>query len=275
VDILPAPASILDGVLRLDVRRTDVTRVDLHGVRLSPAFALLGHVAFQPMGRGRAFCSGDIPVPAAEVPLVVAATERGGLELQTAHERTRDLASGGLRAPERALRPAMWLVRWSGAGDALGLARACRAVLEAASIALPQAAPAPTGGRLDARRLGRILHGYDTAGGPDGVVTALVARRHAVELDGVRVRPQTNLATTVAFQPVGDTGAAAVDFSMAPAEVNAVMRAMRSQGWRLGGVHDRHPGERPRLFSSYQFKTGDPYGLAAEIRRGLDETDSA
>jgi hypothetical protein len=273
-ELLPAPASLADGVLRLAVQRTDVGSVELHGVSLSPAFALGGQLAFQPIGRSRAFCSGDVPVRPGGMAAVAAAIERGGLQLQSAHQRTHDLASGRLHAQGRALRPTMWFVGWCGVGDPVTLAEASRAVLEAAAIVLPQANSPRRSRGLDARKLSHILHGYDATFGADGVVTVFVARRHGVVIDDVRVRPETNLATTVAFQPLDGEAAAGADFSMGPGEVNAVMRAMRAQGWELGSVYDRHPGERPRLFSAYQFKTGEPYGLAAAIRRGLDETDS-
>jgi hypothetical protein len=45
---------------------------------------------------------------------------------------------------------------------------------------------------------------------------------------------------------------------------------MRGQGWDIGCLYNQETGERPQLFFSHQFKTGDPYQLAAEIRKGLN-----
>ena len=266
---LPGSASLLDGVLRLDVQRTGVEPVHLHGVALTAAFALAGHVVLQSLAPGRAFCSGAIPVGLQDLPGVVAAIDGAGLELQSAHDRT----AGGTRADGRAPRAAAWFVRWCGIGDPVGLARLNREVLRAAAIGAP---PPASGSPLDAGRLGRILRGYDVAAGADGVVTVFVARRHAGQVDGIRLRAAANPATTVAFQPLPGAGAAAgADLALGPAEVNPALRVMRAQGFRLGGVGDRHPGGAPRLFSSYVFATGEPYGLAVAIRRGLDETDCA
>jgi len=50
---------------------------------------------------------------------------------------------------------------------------------------------------------------------------------------------------------------------------------MRAQGWDIGCLYNQETDEQPQLFFSHQFKIGDPYQLAAEVRRGLDQTNSA
>ena len=105
------------------------------------------------------------------------------------------------------------------------------------------------------------------------MVTVYVKRRDLITLGGVKARPETNVATNVSFEPLDASGtqtAAAPDFSMEGQEVDRVMRTMRGQGWDIGCLYNQETGERPQLFFSHQFKTGDPYQLAAEIRKGLD-----
>ena len=49
---------------------------------------------------------------------------------------------------------------------------------------------------------------------------------------------------------------------------------MRAQNWDIGCLYNQETDEQPQLFFSHQFKTGDPYDLAREIRRGLDQTST-
>jgi hypothetical protein len=90
---------------------------------------------------------------------------------------------------------------------------------------------------------------------------------------GVRINPFLNIATNIAFEPLGDGKAAAPDFGMVASEINPVVRIMRKQGWGIGCLYNQETAEHPQLFFSHQFKTGDPIQLAREIRNGLNLTD--
>ena len=70
----------------------------------------------------------------------------------------------------------------------------------------------------------------------------------------------------------GSRAAVVPDFSMTTGEVTPVIREMRRLGWDIGCLYYQETGEQPQLFFSDQFKAGDPYILAAEVRRGLDRT---
>jgi len=41
-----------------------------------------------------------------------------------------------------------------------------------------------------------------------------------------------------------------------------------------GCLYNQETDEHPQLYFSHEFKTGDPYALAAEIRKGLDRMNS-
>jgi hypothetical protein len=41
-------------------------------------------------------------------------------------------------------------------------------------------------------------------------------------------------------------------------------------GWQIGCLYNQEPAEQPQLYFEHQFKAGDPYQLAAEVRKGLD-----
>ena len=61
------------------------------------------------------------------------------------------------------------------------------------------------------------------------------------------------------------------DFGMIGSEVNDVVGVMRAQGWDIGCLYNQETDEHPQLFFSHQFSVGDPYKLAEQVRRGLDQ----
>lgn len=173
--------------------------------------------------------------------------------------------------------PPVWFIHFRGQGRPLALARAVRRVLEATATPLPQHAPPHPRTPFDKDKLQAILHGYDAEVATGGVLTVFVARRDPIFIDGVRVRPETNIATNVSFQPLdagGTHAAAAPDFAMEADEINRLVRVMRDQGWDIGCLYNQETDEKPQLYFSHQFKTGNPYNLARQIRRGLDQTNS-
>lgn len=58
---------------------------------------------------------------------------------------------------------------------------------------------------------------------------------------------------------------------MEASEINNVVETMRSMGWDIGCLYNQETGEHPRLFFSHEFKTGNPYTLAREVRKGLNQ----
>jgi hypothetical protein len=105
-------------------------------------------------------------------------------------------------------------------------------VLKASATPLPQAPPSNPTTRLNESRLQEILHGYEAEGGDDGVVTVYVARRDPIYIDGIKVNPVANIATSVAFEPLNSSGtevAAVPDFGMYANEINRVVGTVQSQ----------------------------------------------
>lgn len=88
-----------------------------------------------------------------------------------------------------------------------------------------------------------------------------------------RINPYLNVATTVAFEPLPGKTAGAVDFGMVSDETQAVTAVMRAQDWQVGCLYNQETAESPQLFWAHQFKAGDAYALAREVRRGLDRMD--
>jgi hypothetical protein len=264
-DTLQAKGSVSSGVLSVDVDRSDITDVTLRGVPIKPAFEINGTLTFQPLAHGRALFNGDIPVKPGEIDGVIDAILANGLVFQAEHQHLYDFS------------PMVWFIHFRGIGDPVALARQVHAVLTATGTPLPQAPPSHPTTPLDKGRLQRILHGSDAQVADDGVVSVSVPRRDRITIAGVHAKPETNISTMVSFEPLNGTAAQAAvipDFALEAKEIDPVTRLMRGQGWDIGCLYNQETAEHPQLFFSHQFKTGDPYVLAAEVRRGLDRTRS-
>jgi hypothetical protein len=264
-EILQAEGSVSNGVLSVGIDRTDFGPVHLRGVRIEPSFELSGDLTFQPLSHSAAFFNGDLPLKENEVDPVIDAILANGLVFQAEHQHFYDF------------HPQVWFIHFRGQGHPLALARSVHSVLKATATPLPQKPPAHPTTPLDADRLQSILNGYDAEVSDNGVVTVFVSRKDAIHIDGVLVRPETNIATNISFQPLNADGtkvAAAPDFAMEANEINPLMRVMRRHGWDIGCLYNQETDEHPQLFFSHQFKTGNPYTLAHEIRSGLNQTNS-
>ncbi len=261
--IVGAEGSVSKGVLSIDVSRDDLGTVHgPRGVEFDGSFELDGMLNFQPLGHGLAFFNGCLALHEREVQHTVDTIMAGGLTFQALHQHFIGMS------------PQIWFVHWRGVAAPTVLARAVRAVLKSTAIKLPQTMPKKPTSPLDAKRLGKILHG-EAMIGDEGVVTIDVSRTDRIAIGDVVVSPQTGISTNISIKPTdkaGRTAAAAPDFSMSASEVQPVISLMRKQGWFLGCLYNQETAEKPQLYFSHMVKTGDPYALAAEIRLGLDKT---
>lgn len=265
-EIVQAQGTVTKGVLSIDIARDDIGDVKGPlGVTFTPAFEIDGTLTFQPLGDHRAFFNGDLPLKAQETNPFIDALIANGLVFQAFHQHYDDMS------------PQIWFIHWRGVGEPLKLARAVHDVLRATSTPLPQTMPANPTTPLDAKRLGRILHGTPQVG-DEGVVTVTVDRTDTILIDGIRVSPEANISSNIEIKPLDASGRAAAiapDFSMTSEGVQPVVSVMRRQGFHVGCLYNQETHERPQLYFAHMLKTGDPYVLAAEVRRGLDRTQAA
>ncbi|HWF51383.1 MAG TPA: DUF1259 domain-containing protein [Solirubrobacteraceae bacterium] len=264
--IVQAEGSVTNGVLSIDVQRSDIGKVSGPlGVTFTPAFEIDGTLTFQPLGSGLAFFNGDIPLRPNETNGFIDALLAHGLTFQAFHQHYTEM------------KPQVWFIHFRGIGAPLALARAVHAALKATSTPLPQKKPSKPKTPLDAKRLASILHGTAQVG-DEGVVTVSVSRRGRIVIGGVVVSPDANISTGIQFKPLsssGSTAAVGPDFSMTSPEVQKVVALMRKQGWFVGCLYNQETSESPQLYFSHMLKTGDAYALANEVRRGLDLTHTA
>jgi hypothetical protein len=252
------------GVLEISVGRSDIGDVaGPLGVVFDSAFEVSGDLFFQNVGGGKALLNGDLALLPEEANPFIAALIQQGLVFQAFHQHLIEM------------NPQIWFVHFRGVGDPIALATAVRAAIGVTKTPLPQTSPANPTSPLDADKLGKILHG-DAQIGEEGVVTVSVSRTHGVSLGGVHARPEAGISTTVEFKPLDSASNAAVvpDFSMTSDEVMPVVKLMVAQGWFQGCLYNQETDEQPQLYFDHMLKTGDAYALAAEIRKGLDLTDT-
>jgi hypothetical protein len=265
--IIGAQGTVSDGVLSIEVDRDDIGTVhNSYGVAIKPSFEVNGTLVFQSLGdhdhdgddrHGAAMLNGDLPFLPHELQPALDQMQSHGLTFQAMHQHFYDW------------NPMVWFMHFRGQGDPRRLATGVAAILSTTATPLPQTSPSNPTTPLDTKRLAKIIGASPTVGA-DGVVTFDIPRRESLRLGGTHINPFLNVATTVAFEPLASTTAVVVDFGMIASEIQPLTKLMRSLGWQVGCLYNQETDEYPQLYFSHQFKSGDPYRLAAEIRRGLD-----
>jgi hypothetical protein len=264
--ILNAAGSLSNGVLSIDIDRDDIG--DVHGPRgvvFTPAFEINGTLTFEPLGDDWAFFNGDLALKPEECNPFIDAIIANGLTFQAFHQHYIET------------QPNVWFIHWRGEDHPLRLARAVKNVLDVTSTPFPQKPPAHPSTPMHPGRLASILHGSAEVGA-EGVVTVVVDRTDRIVIDDVHVSPEANISANIEFKPLsssGDRAAVAPDFSMKSSEIMPVVSLMRRQRWFQGCLYNQETAEHPQLYFAHMLKTGNPYALAYEIRRGLDLTASA
>jgi Domain of Unknown Function (DUF1259) len=257
--IINAQGTFTNGVLDIAIARTDIPDVTKNGVPVKPGFEINGDLFFQAVPGG-VMMNGDLALKPDELGPAIDAVVRHGLVWEAEHQHLYDLT------------PMVWFIHLRGHGPARQVAQGCAAVLAATATPLPQSPPREPTTPLDAKRLQRII-GSPASVGSDGVVSFAVPQREPITLGGVRVSPYLNVSTPINFEPLGGEVAACVpDFGMLASQVNDVARVMSGQGWELDCLYNQETDEDPQLYFSHQWKVGNAYQLAAEVRKGLQQT---
>lgn len=258
--IIKVQGSMSNEVLNLQINRDDIPNVTKDGIPIKPSFEINGNIFFQP-GPGGFMMNGDLCFKASEMNRAIDAMTGHGLVWQAQHQHLSGLD------------PVVWFVHFRGHGSARQIAEGCAAILAATSTPLPQAPPTNPTTPLNVRRLESIIGAPGTVG-TDGVVGFQIPRREQISLGGISISPFLNVFTSVGFEPLGgDTAVVIPDFGMVAGEIDNVARVMRRQGWELDCLYNQETDEYPQLYFSHQFKVGNAYQLAAEVRRGLERTN--
>jgi hypothetical protein len=138
--LLDAEGTVEDGVLRVDIARSDIGDVvGPAGVTFTPAFQMHGALAFQPLSNGLTLLNGYHPVLATETNAFIDGVRDSGLTVQ------------GFAQHYTELEPQVWFVHVRGYGGAESLASAIRNAFAATATPFPQTLPSDRRGRSTPR----------------------------------------------------------------------------------------------------------------------------
>ncbi len=254
-------ATVMDGVLTIELDRNDLHVIGPHGIPFKPAWELNGEFFFQPLGNGKVLLNGDFPVLPQEANPFIDKLFAGGLVFQAFHQHFFGL------------QPMVFFIHFRGIGDPLQLARAIIAAVKVTGTPLPQHVPSNLTTPLPKDELARILGGTAQVG-EEGVVTVSIPRANTIVLAGVPLKPETGVSVTVAFEPLDQSGklaAVAPDYALVASEVNPALMESRALGWEIHCLYNQETDEFPQLYFSHNLKTGNPIQLAQEISKVLNK----
>jgi hypothetical protein len=250
-DITGLPAEVNDGIVRVAKPRGDIAAV-VDGRPLKPFQGLTSWAAFEQTSHG-AMVMGDLVLLEYEVNPALSAALDHGLEVTALHNHFfYD-------------QPRVFFMHIGGSGAAVELARALRAVLDAAAAAAKAdsfgGVAVPAADSIDAAPLEQILGAHAQA--KDGMAKFVFGR--AAEMHGTPLGAAMGINTWAAF--AGSNAAALVDgdFAMRAAELQGVLRALRQAHINVVAIHSHMVEEEPRLvFLHFWGK-----GAAEDLARGI------
>ena len=246
---------------RVALVRNDL-QVTTDGVAIKPGLSLGGYAAFARYDNNETLLMGDLVVTEAELPKVTDALQSHGIAQTALHKHLLEQT------------PPVWWTHVHGMGDAVQLAQALKAALDATSIG-PAAPPPAQQPPVDIDTAG-VEQALGRKGTPDsGLFKYSIARKDTIVEDAhVLPAASLNLTTVINFQPVGG-GRAAIngDFILIAPEVQKVIQALRAGNIRIVELHNHGLTEQPRLFYMHYWAVDDAVTLAKTLRPALDATN--
>jgi len=250
-----------------DVHRYSFPRSDLQvtvdGVKLLPALALGGWLAFKPENSG-AMMMGDLVMTEGEINPVMTKVLAGGIAVTALHNHL-------LRS-----QPATFYMHVEGHGDPARLATIIHDAL--AESHTPATAGGSTAAQekldMNVEQIEQVLGRKGKVMG--GVLQFGVPRADAINEQGMAVPPAMGTATGINFQPTGGGKAAITgDFVLANSEVEPVLSALRNSGIEVTALHNHMLGDQPRAFFVHFWANDDALKLARGLRSALDKVHVA
>ncbi|MFP5277641.1 MAG: DUF1259 domain-containing protein [Acidobacteriota bacterium] len=259
--IIQAKGKASNGVFSISIERKDIPNVHLHGVPMTPAFIIHGGLDFQSAGGGgdEVVMNADMCLKAHELNPFIHQLIANNITFQAQHQHMYDFD------------PLVWFVHFRAQGDPNAIATGVKAALKVTSTPFPQTPPANPLTPLPAQQIGQIL-GAKPSVQAHGVVVYKLPRREQMMLGGTNINPYLNVETHAHFMPYGGGHNAAVipDFGMIASEVNKVIGQQQKNGWDIGCLYNQETDEKPQLYWSHNFKTGDALQLAQELREAMN-----
>jgi hypothetical protein len=230
--------------------RSDLT-VKAGDLVIKPALALVNWAAFI-KSDSTAITYGDLVLLDDEINPVISKLEDSGIELSALHNHLLHE------------NPRVMYIHFVGRGDEVEMAKGIR---EALAVTKTPLGPTPLGPETKpdlAKEIERII-GYEGSMG-GGVFHINVPRNDIhVAAMGAAIPGYMGMNTPLNFQLDGKNAAINGDFILRPAEVNPVIKVLRTNGIEIASVHNHMLDEEPRLIFMHFWA----YGEAVELAKGL------
>lgn len=261
LDTLGRPGDFKDGVLKVNVPRSDVT-VSVAGVSTPTPFGFGGWVAFTRGEHDMDVVMGDLVLTEDEVNPVMLALLDNGIDVTAlhnhffwdaprmfymhvhAHGKTQDVAAR--------LKPALAMIGKSGAGPGAPAGKPLEGSIDTAALVKAIGHPGEQTGAVYKITIGR----------PDLKVREM----------GAAINARMGLNTWAAFYGSDADAVVAGDVAMLEAEVQPVLKALRGNGLGVVAIHHHMTGTRPVVIFLHYWGRGPAAKLAAGVRAAVAQT---
>lgn len=260
--VLGRPPMRSGDVYRYGFPRSDLA-VTVDGVRIEPALALGGWVAFTSVAEpAQGVVMGDLVLTEAEVEPVMKSLLAGGVAVTALHNHLL-----------RATPPTLYM-HIAGHGDAVELAKTIRSALEHTKTPLEagRAASRPSPSPTQPLDIARIEDAIGSKGRLNGGVYQFSAPRSgSVSHEGMTIPAAMGTANAMNFQPTGRGRAViAGDLVAQAGEVDSMIETLLAHGVEVTAIHSHMLAEEPRLFFVHFWANDDAVKLAGALRSALD-----
>jgi hypothetical protein len=251
-DLTGLSVELADGVAKVTKPRGDINAV-VDGRTLKPFQGVTSWAGFQQSGK-TTVVMGDIVLLEHEVNPALSAALENGLDVTALHNHFfYD-------------QPRVYFMHIAGNGEEEKLARAVRAVLDAAAAApKDDAFPGPAVPTEDSIDPAPLEHIFATqAQTKDGMAKFVFGR--TTKMHGMSVGVAMGVNTWAAF--AGSNSAAVVDgdFAMTESELQGVLRTLRTAGINIVAIHSHMAHEEPRILFLHFWGKGPAEALARAIQ---------
>jgi hypothetical protein len=235
---------------------------------MPPFMGLTSWAAFTPGEKPdvEAMVMGDLVVFEDEVNPVMSAALDHGLEVTALHNHFFFD------------KPRVFFMHIGGEGTADGLAKGVRAALDAQKATRAKSAqPTSTFGagalaapsKIDPAKLDAVFGIKGTA--KDGMYKVVMGRK-ATASCGCSVGKTMGVNTWAAFAGTDDAAVVDGDFAVAEAELQPVLRSLRSAHVDIVAIHHHMTGESPRILFLHYWGRGSSEALGRAVKAALDLT---
>ena len=239
---------------RVSFPRSDLT-VKVGNVVIKPALALMSWAAFVKSG-STAISYGDLVLLDDEINPVISKLEERGIELSALHNHLLHE------------NPRIMYIHFVGSGNEVEMAKGIREALALTKSPLVSTPSGPETKPELAKEIERII-GHE--GGMGGGVFHITVPRNDVHVHamGTSIPGSMGMNTPLNFQLDGKNAAINGDFMLLPAEVNPVIKVLRSNGIEVASVHNHMLDDEPRLVFMHFWAYGDAVDLAKGLKAAL------